>query len=127
MPDRDFSNISVESCKFPPVEFSPFGAIYEAVALVLAKDIEFVALCDSYEGCGVFMFHGVVLFLGVFLKDGPPLRDSKILFEVPWRIFFLSVGPGPKISESVDDDRDEEGYNKELYSDLKYHSNGFHW
>lgn len=71
------------------------------------------------------MFHGVVLFLGAFLKDDPPLRDSKILFEVPWLVL-LPVGPGPKISESVDDDRDEEGYNKELYSDLKYHSNGFH-
>lgn len=71
------------------------------------------------------MFHGVVLFLGVFLKDDPPLRDSKILFEILWRVF-LPVGPGPKISESVDDDRDEEGYNKELYSDLKYHSNDFH-
>ena len=128
MPDRDFSNISVESCKCLPVEFSPFGAIYEAVALVLAKDIEFVALCDSYESCGIFMFHGVVLFLGVFLKDGPPLRDSKILFEILWRVFLsLLVGPGPKISETVDDDRDEEGYSKELYSDLKYHSNGYHW
>ena len=74
------------------------------------------------------MFHGVVLFLGVFLKDDPPLRDSKILFEVPWRVFFLLlVDPGPKISESVDDDRDEGGYNKELYSDLKYYSNGYHW
>ena len=39
----------------------------------------------------------------------------------------LPVGPGPKISETVDDDRDEGGYNKELYSDLKYHSNDFHW
>ena len=73
------------------------------------------------------MFHGVVLFLGVFLKDDPPLRDSKILFEILWRVPLLPVGPGPKISETVDDDRDEEGYNKELYSDLKYHSNGYHW
>lgn len=76
------------------------------------------------------MFHGVVLFLGVcVLKDGPPLRDSKILFEILWLVLplLLLVGPGPKISESVDDDRDEGGYNKELYSDLKYHSNGYHW
>ena len=73
------------------------------------------------------MFHGVVLFLGVLLKDGPPLRDSKILFEVLWWVFFFPVGPGPKISEPVDDDRDEGDYNKELYSDLKYHSNGYHW
>ena len=92
----------------------------------MANNIEFAAGCDSYESCGISMFHGVVLFLGVFLKDGPPLRDSKILFEVLWWVFF-PVGPGPKISESVDDDRDEGGYNKELYSDLKYHSNGFHW
>lgn len=74
------------------------------------------------------MFHGVVLFLGVCFERWPPLRDSKILFEILWLVLplLLLVGPGPKISETVDDDRGEEGYNKELYSDLKYHSNGFH-
>lgn len=75
------------------------------------------------------MFHGVVLFLGAFLRDDPPLRDSKILFEILWLALPLLplVGPGPKISETVDDYRDEGSYNKELYSDLKYYSNGFHW
>lgn len=38
----------------------------------------------------------------------------------------LPLGPGPKLSGVVDDYRDEEGNNKELYNDLKYHSNGFH-
>lgn len=132
MLDCDFSNISVELCKFLSVAFSPFGALYEAVALVLANDVEFAAKCDSDESCCVFLFHGVVLFLGVFLKDGPPLRDSKILIETLWRVLgvllsLLPVGPGPKFFEIVDDDRDEEGDNKKLYSDLKYHSNGFHW
>ena len=132
MLDCDFSNISVESCEFLSVACSPFSALYKAVALVLANDVDLAAERDSDESCCVFLFHGVVLFLGVFLKDGPPLRDSKILFEILWRVLgvllsFLPVGPGPKLSEIVDDDRDEEGDNKKLYSDLKYHSNGFHW
>ena len=122
MLDCDFSNISVELCEFLSVECSPFGALYEAVALVLANDVDFAAECDSDESCCVFLFHGVVLFLDVFLKDGPPLR-----FFLRVLLPLLPLGPGPKLSEIVDDDRDEEGDNKKLYSDLKYHSNGFHW
>ena len=55
----------------------------------------------------------------------PPLRDFRTPSAGP--PLPLPLGPGPKLSEIVDDDRDEEGDNKELYSDLKYHSNGFHW
>ena len=77
------------------------------------------------DSCSMVLF----CFLGVFLKDGSPLRDSKIFFEILWRILLslLPLGPGPKFSEIVDDDWDKEGDNKKLYSDLKYHSNGFHW
>lgn len=80
----DFSNISVEFHKFLSVAFSPFGALYEAVALVLANDVDFAAECDSDESCCVFPFHGVVLFLGVFLKDGPPLREFGNYFCGSW-------------------------------------------
>ena len=129
MLDCDFSNVSVELCKFLSVECSPFGALYEAIALVLANDVDFAAERDSDKSCCIFLFHGVVLFLGVFLKDGPPLRESGDYFCGSWGSSSPSSpwAQAPKLSEIVDDDRDEEGDNKELYSDLKYHSNGFHW
>ena len=93
--DCDFSNISVEFCKFLPVECSPFGAIYKTIALVLANDVNFAAERDPDESCCVFLFHGVILFSGVFLKDGPPLRDFGNYFCGSWGSP-LPPPPGPR-------------------------------
>ena len=63
---------------------SPFSAVGKGVSFVLANDEEFAAECDSDKSCCVFLFHRVVLFPGVFLKNGPLLRDLGI----------ISAGPG---------------------------------
>lgn len=60
----------------------PSGALYESSPELHDRE-EFAAERDPNESRCVFLFHGVILFLSVLLKDGPPVRDFRILSADP--------------------------------------------